>query len=85
MVFLAITPTGLANALRAAKVDDAVWCGSDAITEAEYALLEAPNLSRFNYALGDRYLLSDAIGTIEEHHWNQTIWVEAAPSSQPDV
>lgn len=78
MVFLAITPVGLADALRAAKADDAIWCGSDAITEADYAKLEHPNLSRFIYELGDRELIADAIGTIEEHHPAQTIWVEAA-------
>ncbi|WP_431262584.1 hypothetical protein ACQ859_20940 [Roseateles chitinivorans] len=81
MVFLAITPTGLADALRAAKADDAVWCGSDAITEADYATLKQPNLSRFIYELGDRLLVSDAIGTIEEHHPHQIIWVEAAASN----
>jgi len=80
MVFLAITPAGLADALRAAKTDDAVWCGSDAITEAEYAALKQPNLSRFIYELGDRDLIADAIGTIEEHHPGQSIWVEAASS-----
>jgi hypothetical protein len=44
MVFLAITPAGLANALRAAKTDDAVWCGSDAITEADYTKAETAEL-----------------------------------------
>jgi len=80
MVFLAITPAGLADALRAARADDAIWCGSDAITEADYATLKQPNLSRFIYELGDRRLLDDAIGTVEEHHPGQTIWVEAASS-----
>ena len=81
MVFLAITPAGLTDALRAARADDAIWCGSDAITEADYARLKHPNLSRFIYELGDRRLIDDAIGTIEEHHPAQTIWVEAAPST----
>lgn len=78
MVYLAITPVGLADALRAAKAHDAVWCGSDAITEADYAKLAHPNLSRFIYELGDRKLIADAVSTIEEHHPAQTIWVEAA-------
>ncbi|MBB3193830.1 hypothetical protein [Roseateles terrae] len=78
MVFLAITPTGLANALRAATADDAVWCGSDAITEVDYATMKHLNLARFIDELGDRVLVADAIGTIDEHHSQQIIWVEAA-------
>lgn len=54
---------------------------SDAITEADYARRKRPNLSRFIYELGDRRLIDDAIGTIEERHPAQTIWVEAAPST----
>ena len=81
MVFLAITPAGLADALRAAKGHDAVWCGSDAIAEADYATLRHPNLSRFIYELADGQLIGDAIDTIEEHHPGQTIWVEAAASN----
>jgi hypothetical protein len=76
MVFLAITAAGLADALRSARPDDAVWCGSDAITEPDQAALKHPNLSRFIYELGDRQLISDAISTIEEHHPGHTIWVE---------
>jgi hypothetical protein len=82
MVFLAITPAGLADALRTAKADDDIWCGSDAITEAEYSALQRPNLSRFIYPLRDRQLIADAIGTIAEHHPAQTIWVEAAAPSE---
>lgn len=78
MVFLAITPAGLADALHAAGGRDAVWCGSDAITEADYAKLRQPNLSRFIYELGDRCQIDDAVHTIREHHPGQTIWVETA-------
>jgi hypothetical protein len=80
MVFLAITSTGLADALRAASAEDSVWCGSDAITEADPLSTTRPNLSRFIYALGDRVLIADALGTLEEHHPGQTIWVEAVRS-----
>lgn len=73
--------TGLANALLTAKPDDAIWCGSDAITAADYATQKHPNLSRFIYALGDRHLVNDSIDTIEEHHPSQVIWVEAAASN----
>ena len=82
MIFLAITPAGLADALRTAKADDAVWCGSDAISEADYEMQNHRNLSRFIYALGDRESVADAIGTIEEHHPRQTIWIEAASHNE---
>ena len=77
MVFLAITPAGLAAALRTAAADDAIWCGSDAITEAEYRILRDVRLSRFDYELGD-WVLDGALETVKEHHYGQTIWVEAA-------
>ncbi|SDZ15205.1 hypothetical protein SAMN05421547_11355 [Delftia lacustris] len=77
MIFLAITPTGLAQALRAATENDAIWSGSDAISEADYAARQWPNLSRFAYSLEDRVLIDDAVSTIEEHHPEQTVWVEA--------
>jgi hypothetical protein len=77
MVFVAVTSAGLAEALRQAASDDAIWCGSDAISEAEYAQLERPGLSRFNYSLSDLELDDGAIATVEEHHPGQTIWVEA--------
>lgn len=78
MIFLAITPAGLVDALRAAKVGDAVWCGSDAITESEYAILKRADLTRFSYALGDQTLIADAVRTIEEHHPGHTVWVETS-------
>ena len=39
MVYLAVTSSGLKDALRAANASDAVWCGSDAISESDYATL----------------------------------------------
>lgn len=77
MLYLAITPAGLNEALRSATTADTVWCGSDAISEAEYSALKHSNLSRFIYKLGDRHRLNDAVSTIEEHHPGQIIWVEA--------
>jgi hypothetical protein len=80
MIFLAITPTGLAAALRLAKPSDAVWCGADAITEEAYAALPTPHPSRFIYALTGsdaRERIEDAVSTIEEHHPGQSVWVEA--------
>ncbi|WP_436078474.1 hypothetical protein, partial [Acidovorax delafieldii] len=77
MIYLAITSEGLAQALRVAKNDDAVWCGADAISETAWAALPAPSCTRFVYELGDGVLVDDAVSTIEEHHPGQTIWIEA--------
>jgi hypothetical protein len=77
MVFVATTSAGLTEALRRAGADDAIWCGSDAISEAEYVQLRRPNLSRFDYSLADLQMDDGTLGTVEEHHPGQTIWVEA--------
>jgi hypothetical protein len=79
MVFVAVTSAGLTEALRRAVGDDVIWCGSDAISEAEYSQLKRPGLSRFDYSLANLELDDGAIATVEEHHPGQTIWVEAAP------
>ena len=79
MVFVAVTAAGLAEALRRAASDDAIWCGSNAISESAYAAMKRSNLTRFNYSLADLELDDGAIATVEEHHPGQTIWVEAAP------
>jgi len=79
MVLLAITPTGLVDALRlVAGTGTAIWCGADAISDDDYAKLTHQNVSRFVYGLiGEgQDMLADAIGTIEEHHPNETVWVE---------
>ncbi|HEY8974588.1 MAG TPA: hypothetical protein VIN75_10255 [Burkholderiaceae bacterium] len=77
MVFVATTAAGLTEALRRADGDNAIWCGSDVITEIEYVQLRRPNLSRFDYSLADLQLNDGALGTVEEHYPGQTIWVEA--------
>jgi len=79
MVFVAVTPAGLAEALRRATSDEAIWCGSDTISEAEYVAMKRPGLTRFKHSLADLELNDGAIATVEEHHPGQTIWVEAAP------
>ncbi len=79
MAFLALTSVGLEEALRVRRdTADVVWCGSDAISEADYADLEGVNVSRFIYPLqGEpRDVLARAIDTIEEHHPGETLWVE---------
>ena len=80
MVFLAITPKGLAEALDLAKANAyPVWCGSDAIGEAEYSNRKGANLSRFIYPLSGQpeSIIEGALETIAEHHPDETIWVES--------
>ncbi|STQ90789.1 hypothetical protein [Iodobacter fluviatilis] len=84
MVLLAISPKGLADALRiSAKTGEAVWCGSEAVTESEFNASMPARVTRFVYGLtGDSAtLLDDALETIAEHHPAQTIWVESAPGA----
>lgn len=79
MILLAITPSGLEDALRLAEGSETtVWCGADAISEEDYAKLKHRNMSRFAYGLvgENQDVLAGAIETIEEHYPNQTVWVE---------
>ena len=79
MVLLAITAAGLEDALRLAAAEGvSVWCGSDAVSESDYPAKRGRSLSRFIYPLqgAGPETLARAIGTIEEHHPGETIWVE---------
>jgi hypothetical protein len=79
MIFLAITPIGLMNALQVTDPSiSAIWCGSDAISEIEYGNLNGRDVSRFNYALGGamQNVLVGVLETIEDHHPNEMIWIE---------
>lgn len=79
VVFVAVSSVGLAEALSRASSGDAIWCGSDTISEAEHAAMKRPGLTRFTYSLADLELDDGAIATVEEHHPGETIWAEAAP------
>lgn len=83
MIYLAITPNGLADALRSANENDHVWCGRDAISEEQSEALKT-KVSVFIYPFtGDKADsdLQGAIWTMEEHHPGHTVWVEQAPSA----
>ncbi|WP_219220632.1 hypothetical protein [Variovorax boronicumulans] len=83
MVFLAITPGGWKDALReAASSGTAVWCGADAVSEEDFAVLKGKRLTRFTYVLEarDPLVLARALDTIDQHHPSEVIWVEAAPA-----
>ena len=82
MIFLAITPNGLADALKAAGENDHVWCGRDAMPEEQSEALKT-KVSVFTYSFTDADADSDlqgAIWTMEDHHPGHTVWVERVPS-----
>jgi hypothetical protein len=84
LVFLAITPRGLKDALRQAEGTDAqVWCGAEAMSEEDFETFTGTGLTRFGHAL-DRLDLPDALGTIAEHHPGEVVWVEAVLAADVD-
>lgn len=84
MVFLAITPQGLQDALHC-KQDIPIWCGADAISDNGYRELAGRQVSRFTQALGGASpdVLQDALQTIQEHHPGELVWVEYVAPPQP--
>jgi hypothetical protein len=77
MVFLALTPGGLVEALALAS-GSPVWCCASAITEAEFAARRSPNLTRFAYFVSSSSsCIAEAVVTINEHHPNERVWVES--------
>ena len=82
MVFLALTPGGLTEALRLARGTHPVWCCPSAIAEAEFKTKHLPNLTRFAYSLatltGGSSQLAQALDTIDQHHPGERVWVENA-------
>ena len=88
MIYLAITATGLSRALERAQDDDFIWCGSDAITHADFNASPPRNVTRFAYSIEEPQRLDDALHTIEEHHPSETIWIEQTtpnPQTNPDA
>ncbi|WP_431046653.1 hypothetical protein [Roseateles sp. L2-2] len=88
MIYLAVTAAGLSRALEQAKDDDFIWCGSDAITHAEFAANAPRNVTRFVYSIAEPGRLDDALNTIEEHHPSETVWIEQVtprPRGSPDA
>lgn len=80
MVFLAITPKGLADATNlTSKTGEAVWCGADALSEEQFDVSASKNVTRFVHSLKGESpsLIEDAVATIAEHHPGQSVWVEA--------
>ena len=83
MVFLALTPAGLSEAISLSAGRFPVWCGCESISESEFAVLATKNVTRFVYSLaepGQAEAIADALATISEHHTGQHVWVENAPA-----
>lgn len=81
VVFLAITPHGLEEALRqVGSSSTEVWCSADAISNEDFCALKRGGLTRLEYALGtrDAALLERTLDTIDQHHPNELVWIEAA-------
>jgi hypothetical protein len=81
MVYLALNRESALQILTLAKsTGDAVWIGSDAISEAEYQQFgsEGVKLSRFIYPLTnvETSVVNEALETIELHHPGEFIWVQ---------
>lgn len=82
MVFLALTTSGLRDALHlAAGQGHAIWCGAAALTEQELQSERLAGVTRLNYAPGasEKESIARALDTIEQHHPGETVWVEGAP------
>jgi hypothetical protein len=80
MVYLALTQQGLREILdvsKAAKIP--IWCGADALSEAEFQKLGHGNVTRFTYSFAnaDKATIRHALATIEEHHPGERVWVES--------
>jgi len=88
MIFLAITQNGLNEVLDLIGSTSQIWCGSDAISKAEFEALRSGTLTRFDYSLkgAKAEVMRGAIETIVEHHPGERIWVEVeADGAQPVV
>ena len=82
MIYVAITAPGLRAALKAAQPTDFIWCGADAISIGDFRAINDPRLTRFEYGFAThpvRSTIDRAIETIQEHHPDHPIWIEAAP------
>lgn len=83
MIILAITVTGLRAALRETVNSGAtIWCGADALSGVSLAERQGAAVSHFIYDLGarDPDVLESALDTIEQHHPDEVVWMEAPPA-----
>lgn len=84
MVFLAITPIGLQQALRMSHVEVThIWCGANCLPQVKFDEVEFDqgsyqSLTRLDYELSqaDKAALADALDSIAEHHPGEIVWIE---------
>lgn len=81
MVYLALEPRAASEAIRfAIQTGCAVRVGSDSITLEEHKrlVLQGADVTRFSYPLANAAsnVIADALGTIEEHHPGEIVWVQ---------
>jgi hypothetical protein len=84
MIFLAITPKGLADALASAQEDGHVWCGRDAVRDEQRDESFSRKVTIFSYAFTGPNAHDDlegAVSTMGEHHPGHTVWVEQIPTN----
>ena len=80
MVFLAVTKSGLLEALLKRHSDDSIWCACGAIAHEEFRLNPPPLVTRLDYALDDADSIQRALWSIEDHHPDEPVWVETKPA-----
>ena len=81
MIYLAISPRGLHEALQVARLgSDFIWCSAEAITESEFRVRHLPGVTRLAYSpsMFDQVQMERAIDSIAEHHPGESIWIEGA-------
>lgn len=79
-IYLAITATGLQDALRIAeKTNATVWCGADATTQAEFDLYVGKPIFRVPLSLAaeSNALVQGVVDAIREAHPTATVWIES--------
>jgi hypothetical protein len=83
MVFLALSRAGLNRALESLQEGCIVWCGPNLISEGEFNLRSVQNLTRCTYEVSsiDPKSIERILGSIEEHHPGEIVWVESVIES----
>ncbi|KRA44432.1 hypothetical protein [Pseudoxanthomonas sp. Root630] len=81
MVFLALTPGGLQDAISMALPGrDYIWCSASAISTAAFQEHQGIELTRFTETVlfDNEDDVAHAKDVIAEHHPDQRVWIEAA-------
>ncbi|CAN7299523.1 hypothetical protein LJR168_001540 [Pseudoxanthomonas sp. LjRoot168] len=80
MVFLALTPDGLQDAIAMALPGrDSIWCSASAISSAAFQAHQGIELTRFaeTMVFTNEDDIVHAVDVIGEHHPDQRVWIEA--------